>query len=156
MHGEGIQYAYGFWSLVVINVALFAFFILSFMTPFKKREWRATGKQISCPQSIFTRKRSSMAYIPRRWGKDDGHHTWHKQRTGIFWFCNHVERLEVDPWCKGRPCDRRALRLCEASTVFRAISYHGRDAYPVAHDHNSLHVSCAALYLLPVVKERRG
>jgi len=130
MHGEGIQYAYGFWSLVVINVALFAFFILSFMTPFKKREWRATGKQISCPQSIFTRKRSSMAYIPRRWG--------------------------VDPWCKGRPCDRRALRLCEASTVFRAISYHGRDAYPVAHDHNSLHVSCAALYLLPVVKERRG
>lgn len=27
MHGEGIQYAYGFWSLVVINVALFAFFI---------------------------------------------------------------------------------------------------------------------------------
>ncbi len=28
MHGEGISYAYGFWSLVVINVALFAFFIL--------------------------------------------------------------------------------------------------------------------------------
>ena len=36
MHGENISYAYGFWSLVVVNVALFAFFILSFLIPLKK------------------------------------------------------------------------------------------------------------------------
>lgn len=33
MHGENISYAYGFWFLVVVNVVLFAFFILSFLTP---------------------------------------------------------------------------------------------------------------------------
>ena len=54
MHGEGIQYAYGFWSLVVINVALFAFFILSFMTPFKKREWRAMGATLGFFVALFT------------------------------------------------------------------------------------------------------
>ena len=41
MHGEGILYAYGFWSLVVVNVGLFAFFLLSFLRPLKKREWRS-------------------------------------------------------------------------------------------------------------------
>ncbi len=41
MHGENISYAYGFWSLVVVNAGLFVFFLLSFMTPLKKREWRS-------------------------------------------------------------------------------------------------------------------
>lgn len=39
MHGENISFAYGFWSLVAVNVGLFAFFIISFLTPVKKREW---------------------------------------------------------------------------------------------------------------------
>ena len=30
MHGEGISYAYGFWSLVIANILLFLFFILTF------------------------------------------------------------------------------------------------------------------------------
>ena len=45
MHGEDIPFAYGFWSLVVVNVGLFAFFILSFLAALKKREWRAISGQ---------------------------------------------------------------------------------------------------------------
>ncbi len=54
MHGEDIQYAYGFWSLVVVNVGLFAFFILSFLTPLKKREWRAMGATLGFFVALFT------------------------------------------------------------------------------------------------------
>ena len=54
MHGEGISYAYGFWSLVVVNVALFAFFILSFLTPLKKREWRSMGATLAFFIALFT------------------------------------------------------------------------------------------------------
>ena len=54
MHGEDIQYAYGFWSLVIVNVALFGFFILSFLTPFKKREWRAMGATLAFFVALFT------------------------------------------------------------------------------------------------------
>ncbi len=54
MHGEGISYAYGFWSLVVVNVILFLFFILSFLTPVKKREWRSMGVTIAFIIALFT------------------------------------------------------------------------------------------------------
>jgi len=54
MHGEDIQFAYGFWSLVVVNVALFVFFILSFLTPVKKREWRSMGVTIAFFVALFT------------------------------------------------------------------------------------------------------
>jgi protein-S-isoprenylcysteine O-methyltransferase Ste14 len=54
MHGEGIAYAYGFWSLVVVNAALFLFFILSFMTPVKKREWRSMSVTIAFFVALFT------------------------------------------------------------------------------------------------------
>lgn len=54
MHGEGISYAYGFWSLVVVNVALFAFFLLSFLTPLKKREWRSMGATLAFFVALFT------------------------------------------------------------------------------------------------------
>ncbi|MBI5286081.1 MAG: isoprenylcysteine carboxylmethyltransferase family protein [Deltaproteobacteria bacterium] len=54
MHGESISYAYGFWSLVVVNVALFVFFILSFLTPVKKREWRSMGVTIAFFVALFT------------------------------------------------------------------------------------------------------
>ena len=53
MHGENISYAYGFWFLVLVNVALFGFFILSFLTPFKKREWRAMGVTLSSMIKTF-------------------------------------------------------------------------------------------------------
>ncbi len=54
MHGENIAYAYGFWSLVIVNIALFGFFILSFLTPFKKREWRAMGVTLGFFVALFT------------------------------------------------------------------------------------------------------
>jgi len=54
MHGENISYAYGFWSLVVINVGLFAFFVLSFLTPLKKREWRSMGATLAFFVALFT------------------------------------------------------------------------------------------------------
>ncbi len=47
MHGEGISYAYGFWSLVIVNIGLFAFFIISFLAPIKKREWRSMGATLA-------------------------------------------------------------------------------------------------------------
>lgn len=54
MHGEDIAYAYGFWSLAAVNAALFLFFILSFMTPLKKREWRSMGVTIAFFVALFT------------------------------------------------------------------------------------------------------
>jgi protein-S-isoprenylcysteine O-methyltransferase Ste14 len=54
MHGENISYAYGFWSLVVVNVALFAFFLLSFLAPLRKREWRSMGATLAFFVALFT------------------------------------------------------------------------------------------------------
>ena len=53
MHGESISYAYGFWSLVIVNIGLFAFFILSFLRPVKKREWRSMGATIAFFVALF-------------------------------------------------------------------------------------------------------
>lgn len=54
MHGEDISFAYGLWSLVIVNVALFVFFILSFLTPVKKQEWRSMGVTIAFFVALFT------------------------------------------------------------------------------------------------------
>jgi protein-S-isoprenylcysteine O-methyltransferase Ste14 len=54
MHGENISFAYGFWSLVIVNVGLFAFFIISFLTPVKKREWRSMGATLAFFVALFT------------------------------------------------------------------------------------------------------
>lgn len=54
MHGDGISYAYGFWSLVIANVLLFLFFILSFLSPLKKREWRPMGVTTAFIIALFT------------------------------------------------------------------------------------------------------
>jgi protein-S-isoprenylcysteine O-methyltransferase Ste14 len=51
---ENIQYAYGFWFLVAVNVILFAFFILSFLAPIKKREWRSMGATLAFFVALFT------------------------------------------------------------------------------------------------------
>ncbi len=54
MHGENVSFAYGFWSLVIVNLALFVFFILSFLTPLKKREWRSMSVTIAFFVALFT------------------------------------------------------------------------------------------------------
>jgi protein-S-isoprenylcysteine O-methyltransferase Ste14 len=54
MHGESISYAYGFWSLVIVNIGLFAFFLLSFLRPLKKREWRSMGATLAFFVALFT------------------------------------------------------------------------------------------------------
>jgi protein-S-isoprenylcysteine O-methyltransferase Ste14 len=54
MHGENISYAYGFWSLVAVNVGLFVFFLLSFLAPLKKREWRSMSVAIAFFVALFT------------------------------------------------------------------------------------------------------
>jgi protein-S-isoprenylcysteine O-methyltransferase Ste14 len=54
MHGEDISFAYGFWSLVLVNAGLFIFFILSFMTPVKQREWRSMSVTIAFFVALFT------------------------------------------------------------------------------------------------------
>jgi protein-S-isoprenylcysteine O-methyltransferase Ste14 len=54
MHGEDISFAYGFWSLVLVNIALFIFFILSFLTPVRKREWRSMSVTIAFFVALFT------------------------------------------------------------------------------------------------------
>lgn len=54
MHGADIPYGYGFWSLAAANVILFLFFILSFLTPVKKREWRSMGMTTAFIAALFT------------------------------------------------------------------------------------------------------
>jgi protein-S-isoprenylcysteine O-methyltransferase Ste14 len=54
MHGFDILYAYGFWSLVLVNAGLFIFFVLSFLTPVKKREWRSMSVTIAFFVALFT------------------------------------------------------------------------------------------------------
>lgn len=54
MHGEDVTYAYGFWFLVLVNAGLFAFFILGFLTPLRKREWRSMGVTLAFFVALFT------------------------------------------------------------------------------------------------------
>ncbi|MBI2161354.1 MAG: isoprenylcysteine carboxylmethyltransferase family protein [Candidatus Rokubacteria bacterium] len=54
MHGEGISWGYGFWSLVLINAAIFVFLALSFLTPVKRREWRSFGLFTAFVVALFT------------------------------------------------------------------------------------------------------
>ncbi len=54
MHGDAVGYGYGFWSLVVVNVILFLFFILSFIAPVKRREWRSMGVTTAFIIALFT------------------------------------------------------------------------------------------------------
>ena len=54
MHGEGISWGYGFWSLVVVNAAIFVLLALSFLTPVKRREWRSFGVFTAFVVALFT------------------------------------------------------------------------------------------------------
>lgn len=53
MHGEGI-YGYGLWSLVAFNALFFLFFILSFLTPVRRREWRSFGVTTAFIVALFS------------------------------------------------------------------------------------------------------
>jgi len=48
------NYAYGFWSLVLINAALFIFFAFSFLKPKKRWEWRSMGTLSGFMVALFT------------------------------------------------------------------------------------------------------
>jgi len=54
MHGDGIPFGYGLWSLVAVNAALFIFFVLSFLAPVKRREWRSFGVFSAFVIALFT------------------------------------------------------------------------------------------------------
>lgn len=54
MHGEEIQFGYGFWSLVIVNVAIFVLLALSFLTPVRRREWRSFGLFTAFVVALFT------------------------------------------------------------------------------------------------------
>lgn len=54
MHGEEIPFGYGFWSLVVLNAAIFILFALSFLTPLRRREWRSFGVFTAFVVALFT------------------------------------------------------------------------------------------------------
>jgi protein-S-isoprenylcysteine O-methyltransferase Ste14 len=54
MHGEDIPYGYGFWSLVVFNAAFFVIFVLSYLTPLRRREWRSFGVYSAFIVALFT------------------------------------------------------------------------------------------------------
>jgi methanethiol S-methyltransferase len=54
MHGEGVPWGYGFWSLVVVNVAIFVLLALSYLTPVKQREWRSFGVFTGFVVALFT------------------------------------------------------------------------------------------------------
>src|SRR3972149_3233479 len=144
MHGENISYAYGFWFLVLVNVALFGFFILSFLTPFKKREWRAMGVTLGFFVALFTEMYGIpltiyilTAILGRRY-------------PALNPFSHASGHLWLTFLGGGAVC------LCKTPSVFRTLRCHDRDAYPVAYYHNGRDVSCARLYLLPLSEKGRG
>lgn len=54
MHGEGVEnYAYGMWTVVVFNIALFALFAVGFLRPEKKFEWRSMGAFFAFLTALF-------------------------------------------------------------------------------------------------------
>jgi protein-S-isoprenylcysteine O-methyltransferase Ste14 len=54
VHGEDITYGYGFWSLVLLNAGFFVFFVLSYLAPLRRREWRSFGVYSAFIVALFT------------------------------------------------------------------------------------------------------
>ena len=55
MHGEDSgNYAYGMWTVVIFNVILFLFFVLSFIKPKSNIEWRSMGAFAAFIAALFT------------------------------------------------------------------------------------------------------
>lgn len=55
MHGESLGgYAYGMWPVVVFNIILFVFFVVGFLRPKKRFEWRSMGAFLGFLVALFT------------------------------------------------------------------------------------------------------
>ncbi len=55
MHGQHLgNYAYGMWPVVIFNSFLLVFFVISFIGPKKKFEWRTMGVFIGFIVALFT------------------------------------------------------------------------------------------------------
>lgn len=55
MHGEELgSYAYGMWPVVVFNVLIFSFFVVSFIKPKGKVEWASMGAFVGFIVALFT------------------------------------------------------------------------------------------------------
>ncbi len=55
MHGEEAgNYAYGMWQVVIFNILLISFFVISYMVPKKNVEWRSMGAFIGFIVALFT------------------------------------------------------------------------------------------------------
>lgn len=48
------SYAYGMWPLVMINAGIFIFFVLSFLKPKRRWEWRSMGTYSAFVVALFT------------------------------------------------------------------------------------------------------
>ncbi len=48
------SYAYGMWPLVMINAGIFIFFVLSFLKPKRRWEWRSMGAFTAFVVALFT------------------------------------------------------------------------------------------------------
>lgn len=48
------SYAYGMWSLVKINAGIFIFFVLSYLKPKRRWEWRSMGAFSAFVVALFT------------------------------------------------------------------------------------------------------
>ena len=48
------SYVYGMWPIVVINVGIFIFFVLSYLKPKKRWEWRSMGAFSAFVVALFT------------------------------------------------------------------------------------------------------
>ncbi len=55
MNGESLgSYSYGMWLAVVFNIGLFLFFVIGFLRPKKKFEWRTMGAFFGFLVALFT------------------------------------------------------------------------------------------------------
>ena len=55
MHGQELGgYAYGMWGTVVFSILIFLFFVVSFVRPTKRVEWRSMGAFVGFLVALFT------------------------------------------------------------------------------------------------------
>ncbi|MGH8055804.1 MAG: isoprenylcysteine carboxylmethyltransferase family protein, partial [Candidatus Entotheonellia bacterium] len=47
-------YEYGLWQLVLFHVGIFMFFMLSFLRPGRRREWRSMGALVAFVVALYT------------------------------------------------------------------------------------------------------